>query len=385
VALVAQIGLRAYRFSIAWSRILPLGQGTVNQAGLDFYDQLVDTLLAQDIVPFITLYHWDLPQALQDAQGGWLNRDTAFHFQHYADVVTRRLGDRVQHWFTLNEPYICMEHGYVSGGHAPGLWGLDHALPVMHHLLLSHGLAIEPIRANVPQARIGIAYSLRQIVPYSDHEDDMAAVRRADAFNNTLCLDPTLKGSYPAAIADLIPAHLIQEGDMSIISRPVEMVGVNYYCRYRARANPQPQTIGYVFDPPKPDAPDLTEMGWEVYPPGLAYWIERIAQEYPDHDIYVTENGSAYPDTLEADGTVHDTLRTTYLQKHTRAALDALTGGAPLKGYFAWSFIDNFEWARGYTPRFGLVYNDYPTQRRVVKDSGHWYARLIATGSLDAA
>jgi beta-glucosidase len=389
LALMVQLGLKAYRFSIAWPRILPQGQGSVNQAGLDFYDRLVDALLAENIVPFITLYHWDLPQALQDIQGGWLHRDTAYRFSEYADVVTRRLGDRVSHWLTLNEPYISMEHGYVSGGHAPGLQGLANALPVIHHLLLGHGLAIEPIRANAKAAQIGIAYSLRQILPATTHETDRIASERADAYMNRLCLDPTLKREYPHEIADLIPQGLVQDEDLAIIGRPVELVGVNYYQRLRARAAAPSrgadaaEGIGFEIEPPRTDAQDLTVMGWEAHPDGLAYWIERIAREYLGHDIYVTENGAAYPDTLTPDGAVHDARRSAFLRDHLQAACATLATGALLKGYFAWSLVDNFEWAKGYSPRFGLIYNEFATQTRVIKDSGHWYARLIASGNLD--
>ncbi|HKD77467.1 MAG TPA: family 1 glycosylhydrolase, partial [Ktedonobacterales bacterium] len=255
-----------------------------------------------------------------------------------------------------------------------------------HHLLLGHGLAIEPIRANVKDAQIGIAYSLPQIVPATDRDADIVAAERADAYINTLFLDPTLKGVYPQAIADLIPPELIQDGDMAIIGSPMEMIGINYYHQLRARADKQPHSLGFSIDPFDPNAPGgLTVMGWEVYPQGLGDWIRRVAHDYPGHDIYITENGAAYPDVLGPDGAVHDERRVTFLRDHTRAALEALAGGAPLKGYFAWSFIDNFEWARGYAPRFGLIYDDYATQARTIKDSGHWYARLIASGSPDEA
>ncbi len=384
VALMARLGLRAYRFSIAWPRVLPQGQGAVNQAGLDFYDHLVDALLANQIIPFITLYHWDLPQALQDNKSGWLNRDTAYRFRDYADVVTRRLGDRVSNLFTFNEPYITMDHGYVNGGHAPGMRGIGNALPAAHHQLLGHGLAVEPIRANAKGARIGIAYSLPQVVPATDRDADIAAAERADAYMNTLFLDSTLKGEYPQVLADLIPPELIQEGDMAIISRPVDLIGINYYHQLRARAGTQAHSLGFAIDPFDPNFPGgLTDMGWEVYPQGLADWILRLAREYPGHDIYVTENGAAYPDTLTDDGAVHDERRIAFLREHTRVSLEALAGGAPLKGYFVWSLMDNFEWARGYAPRFGIIYDDYATQTRYIKDSGHWYARLIESGSPD--
>lgn len=378
--LMAEMGLRAYRFSLAWARILPQGRGAVNAAGLDFYDHLVDGLLARNIVPFVTLYHWDLPQVLQD-KGGWVNRDTASSFQDYADVVTRRLGDRVKNWITLNEPFIAADHGHVSGEHAPGLHDYKLYFPVTHHLLLAHGLALQPIRENVSGAQVGIAFSLAEIQPATDRDEDIEAATRCEAYMNGAYLESTLRGRYPALITEQMPGDLIQSGDMATISGKTDLIGINYYMRLLAQA--APTAYGGFTIAPWPPGP-RTEMGWEQYPAGLAYWVQRLATDFPDHDLYITENGAAFPDTLDDAHQVHDPQRVNYLREHTRAALTALaTTDARLKGYFVWSFMDNFEWAYGVRPRFGLVYTDYATQARYIKESGRWYARLIEAGAPD--
>jgi len=382
VALMARLGLSGYRFSVSWSRVQPMGAGAVNKFGLDFYEKLIDALLENHITPFVTLYHWDLPQALQDNGGGWLNRDTASRFADYAEIVTRRLGDRVKHWITLNEPFIQMYYGYVTGEHAPGLTDVRNALPVMHHMLLGHGLALQPIRSNVADAQIGIAYSLAKVEPVTDHDADITIADHADAFINRIMLDPVLRGVYPDAISHLIPDGLVQENDLRTISAPTEMIGVNYYLRLLVRADSK-APLGYSIVPPA--SKDLTAMGWEVYPEGLDYWLHRVAKDYPDHNVYITENGTAFPDEIGADDQVHDPRRLEYLRDHTRVALAALADGVPLKGYFLWSLMDNFEWAMGFMPRFGIIYTDYVTQRRVIKDSGHWYGRLAAIGDPDEA
>lgn len=380
--LMAELGMRAYRFSLAWARIIPQGRGAVNKAGLDFYDRLVDGLLARNIVPFITLYHWDLPQALQE-KGGWQHRDTARSFQDYADVVTQRLGDRVQHWITLNEPFIAADHGHVTGEHAPGLRDQLLYFPVTHHLLLAHGLALQPIRANVPASRAGLAFSLAEMQPASDRNDDLEAMELADAFLNTAYLDATLRGTYPAAIERLMTPDMIQSGDMEVISAPTDFIGINYYMRLLARATPKTPLPGFEIAT-WPKGP-RTEMGWEQYPAGLAYWVRRISHDFPDHDIYITENGAAFPDVVGDDGQIRDPQRINFLREHTRAALDEMARGAKLKGYFVWTFIDNFEWAYGFRPRFGLVYVDFATQQRTIKESGRWFARLIESGAPDDA
>lgn len=378
VARMAMLGLRAYRFSIAWSRILPSGEGAVNAAGLDFYDRLVDALLAKQITPMVTLFHWDLPQALQD-KGGWLNRDTSAYLGAYADVVTRRLGDRVRHWITLNEPFIHTYYGHVEGVHAPGTTGLEHAIPVMHHLLLGHGLALQSIRANVADAQVGVAFSLAKIEPASERVEDAAAVDIADAFVNTFCLDPIVRGQYSPVISSFVSAGLVRDDDMAIIGAPIDIIGVNYYQRVLVRAS----TVLPGFEQVPPESNDLTEMGNEVYPAGLDYWLRRTDADYPGHTIMVTENGVSFPDHLEPTGAVHDSRRTAYLRAHIQVALRAMADGIPLRGYFIWSLMDNFEWAFGFRPRFGLFYTDFATQERHIKDSGRWLAHIIATGQDD--
>ena len=381
VDLMAQLGMRAYRFSIAWARILPQGRGAVNAAGLAFYDRLVDGLLARGITPFITLYHWDLPQALQE-RGGWQNRDTAYSLIDYADVVTRRLGDRVKHWLTLNEPYISAYNGHVSGTHAPGLQSLPLYYPTTHHLLLGHGLALQPIRENVPDAKVGIAFSLGEMQPATDRSEDIEAMSLADDFQNGAYLDAVLRGRYPASISAAMPDDLIQNGDMAIISGKTDMVGINYYMRLLARAHKD--APGFVIAPWPPGP--RTEMGWEQYPQGMGYWVRRIARDFPDHDIYITENGAAFPDVVDDDNRVNDPQRIAFLRDHTRAALEAMADtNARLKGYFVWSLLDNFEWALGNRTRFGLIHTDFTTQERRIKASGRWYTRLIETGAPDDA
>lgn len=380
--LMRRLNLNAYRCSISWPRVQPEGRGAANQAGLDFYDHLVDGLLERGIAPYLTLFHWDLPQALQE-RGGWLARDTAHRFADYAELVTRRLGDRCQHWMTLNEPYIVTNHGHVTGVHAPGLRGAANYFPTLHHQLLGHGLALQPIRANVAGARVGIAFSLAGIEPAGTREEQENTVARADAFINTAALDPVLRGRYPEILLPDIPDDLVQPGDLDLIGAPTEFVGVNYYLRLIVKHAPSTDLLRFTAANPKTKTP--TAMGWEVYPAGLDRWLRRIAAEYPARDLYVTENGAAFPDTPAADGAIHDPRRRDYLREHIGLALQAAADGLPVKGYFVWSLLDNFEWACGYRPRFGLIAVEYATQGRVIKDSGHWYARLAATGSLNEA
>lgn len=380
VALMARLGLQAYRLSLAWPRIFPEGRGHMNPAGMDFYDRLIDALLAQHIVPFVTLHHWDLPQALQD-QGGWRNRDTACRMQDYADAVTARLGDRVQHWLTLNEPFISTQFGHVEGIHAPGLRDFANYFPVTHHQLLAHGLALEAIRANVKDAQAGIAFSIAEIQPATDRDEDEAAALQADALQNGAYLDTTLRGHYPKLLEPFIPPDLIQSGDLDSISQPTDLIGVNYYLRLLVKAQRNEALPGYTVAPWPPGP--RTEMGWEVYPEGLGRWLRRIARDYPDHAIYITENGAAYPDERGPDDTINDPQRIAYLRAHIQTALDAKAAGVPLRGYFAWSLLDNFEWQYGYRPRFGLIGVDFATQERTLKASAQWYAMLIASGGLD--
>jgi beta-glucosidase len=384
VELMRWLGLHAYRFSIAWPRILPEGRGTPNMRGLDFYERLVDALREANITPYVTLYHWDLPQALEDA-GGWPQRDTALAFMEYAHVVSRRLGDRVDHWITHNEPWCTAMHGHVHGEHAPGhrdwLLGLNAA----HHTLLSHGLAVPVIRANSPGARVGITLNLTHCEPASSNELDVDACRAMDGTYNRWFLDPVFGRGYPD---DVVADHVrrgtlagpelpfVEPGDLATIAVPCDFLGVNYYTRDTVSADHsgQPRSV------PPPGA--CTDIGWEVYAPGLYGLLMRLHKQYAPERIYVTENGAAYHTAPDADGRIRDLARQRYLHEHLSAALEARARGVPLGGYFVWSLLDNYEWAQGYTQRFGIVWVDFETQQRILKDSAHWYREAISTGAL---
>jgi beta-glucosidase len=374
--LLAQLKHRAYRFSIAWSRVLPEGRGQVNLRGLDFYDRLVDGLLERDVVPFVTLYHWDLPQALQD-EGGWPNRDTAGAFAEFATIVARRLGDRVRHWITHNEPQVVTYEGHLRGTKAPGLQDEALIAPVAHHLLLSHGLAAQALRAFAhPGTQVGITLNISAVEPATDRAFDGEAAVLLDGLRNRWYLDPLFRGTYPEDVQAVlhVPADLVRAGDMQAIAAPLDFLGVNYYTRTRARygkgGGPEPQIV-------PPHGP-LTTMGWEVYSQGLTEVLLRLHRDYRPRAIYITENGAAFPDTLTPDDEVHDRARTDYLREHFIAARAALAQGVPLHGYFVWSTMDNFEWQHGHRQRFGLVYTDYPTQRRILKDSASFFIETVA-------
>jgi beta-glucosidase len=376
VALMKEIGCNAYRFSISWPRVIPKGKGKVNPLGLSFYDRLVDALLEANITPFITLYHWDLPQALQD-EGGWANRDTAYYFAEYASVIAHKLGDRVKHWITHNEPWVVAWIGYGWGEHAPGIRNEKVAIQVSHHLLLSHGLAVEVLRDISPDSEVGITLNLSPIHPASDSEEDKLAASRQDGFLNRWFLDPVFRGHYPPDILELFSANApkVMPGDMAIISRRVDFVGINYYSRGIVRFNPKAcplQAEGVA-----PEGAEFTEMGWEIYPPGIYEIIMRVWKDYQPKKIYITENGAAFADEIAPDGGVHDQKRIDYLREHFIQAHRAIEEGANLCGYFIWTLMDNFEWAHGFTKRFGIVYTDYPTQRRIMKDSALWYKNVI--------
>jgi beta-glucosidase len=375
VALMAELKLQAYRLSIAWPRILPEGTGSVNPAGLDFYDRLVDALLEQNIQPFVTLYHWDLPQALQDA-GGWPNRSLADYFADYAAIVVRRLADRVHHWITLNEPWVFTFVGYYEGRHAPGLMDLPAAIQAAHHALLAHGKAADVIRAfGGADKQVGIALNLHHVDPASDRQADLDAAVRYDGYLNRWFLDPLFVGRYPEDIlafwGDRAPQ--VEADDLVGLPRRTDFVGINNYFRSVVGAGHQaPMNVAMH----RPEA-RYTEMGWEVYPDGLYDLLIRLQRDYGPRSLYITENGAAFADVLRPDGVVDDPDRIEYLHDYLYAARRAVEEGVPLDGYFVWSFVDNFEWAYGYSKRFGLVYVDYPTQMRFVKQSGLWYRRLI--------
>ena len=379
VALMRELGVKAYRFSIAWPRILPDGRGQVNPAGLDFYDRLVDTLLDAGIEPFVTLYHWDLPQALQDEIGGWGSRETSYAFANYVDIVSRHLGDRVQNWITLNEPYVSTFMGHEMGRMAPGLKDPRLAWQVSHHLLLGHGLAVPILRANSgPQARVGITLNLTPMYAATASAEDQLAAQIRDGKTNRWFLDPVFKGSYPSdlltRLGDMAPKTAA--ADAGIIAVPLDFLGVNNY--YRAIISQGPGGIPDDIKQIRPEGAEFTEMGWEVYPRGLYDLLTRLHQDYTIPQYFITENGAAFNDTVSADGHVHDPRRVQYLHDYLLQAQAAIAGGVPLAGYFAWSLMDNFEWAFGYSKRFGIVYIDYPTQRRIIKDSGYWYRDTIA-------
>jgi len=375
VRLMRELGLNGYRFSVAWPRILPEGRGRVNQAGLDFYDRLVDELLAGGIEPFLTLYHWDLPQALEDA-GGWPVRETADAFAEYAEVVAARLGDRVRHWLTVNEPWVVAWLGYATGQDAPGRTSEPDAVAAGHHVLVAHGRAVEVLRRDVPKAKVGLAIDLIPMHPLSGSEEDVEAARLEDAVRNRWFLDPVLRGEYPSAglrrLGPMLPPVAVD--DLRAIAAPLDFLGVNYYRRHVVRAHPATGSPDVV-DPP---GGERTGMGWEVYPDALHELLLRLRDEYGAPPVYVTENGAAFPDT-RTNGHVEDPLRTSYIERHVDSIGRALEDGVEVAGYFVWSLLDNFEWSRGYSQRFGLVYVDFETLERVPKASYGWYRGFIAS------
>ena len=383
VDLMKSLGLQAYRFSIAWPRLLPEGRGRINPAGIAFYDRLVDALLDAGIAPFVTLYHWDLPQALQDA-GGWAWRGSAEAFVEFADLASRTLGDRVKHWITLNEPWVAAFIGYNEGRHAPGRQDQHEALAATHHLLLAHGMAMPVLRQNCPGAKLGITLNLAPMEPASPSQADQAATVWVDGHINRWFLDPLSGRGYPpdmlAAYAD--PMEFVQPGDLQTIAARLDFLGVNNYTRsiVRSEAIPEAENAVRTVFP----GPEITEMGWEVYPQGLYDLLMRIHREYSFPEIYITENGAAFIDQVSPTGEVDDPQRLSYIQRHLHALYTAIQDGVPVKGYFVWSLFDNFEWGFGYSLRFGIVYIDYPTQQRILKSSARWYSQLIHHNALDA-
>jgi beta-glucosidase len=373
---MADLGLNAYRFSISWSRILPEGRGRVNAKGLDFYERLVDALLARGIQPSATLYHWDLPAALDD-RGGWLNPDIGSWFADYAQVVFRALDDRIPMWSTLNEPWVVTDGGYLHGLLAPGHRNHFEAPLATHHLMLAHGAAVEAYRAQ-GKNRIGIVVNLAPKDPASERQADRGAAKRDDAYMNRQYLDPVFLGSYPPEMREIFDEAWPEfpAADMARIRQPIDFVGVNYYTRNVVRDDPKlrPVRAGYV--PQRQHA--ITETGWEVYPQGLTDILVWVTERYGRIPLYITENGAAFYDPpTPVDGRVADYLRTDYYRTHLRAAHDAMRRGVDLRGYFAWSLLDNFEWSLGYAKRFGIVHVDYATQERTVKESGRFYSEVI--------
>jgi len=369
ISLMRRLGLKAYRFSTAWSRVLPNGRGRINPKGLDFYDRLVDRLCAANIEPLLTLYHWDLPQALQD-EGGWDNRNTAHAFADYATLMVKHLGDRVKYWTTFNEPSVITYIGFLTGEHAPGVKDQRMAYQVAHHLLLAHGLGVRTIRAAKPDVNAGIVLNLWPAEPASDSIEDEAAANKSWNERETLFIDPLFKGHYPPAVYDMVGKNMpkIHDGDMAVIAQKLDYVGINFYSRHVVSAKGELKEIA---------GSEYTEMGWEVCAPAMRRMLVKINREYDLPPIFITENGVAFKDEISADGKVHDPRRIEYLKNHFIQTRLAMLDGVDVRGYMVWSLVDNFEWGHGFSKRFGLIYTDYATQRRVIKDSGEWYAEVI--------
>lgn len=410
VALMASLGLGAYRFSTAWPRVRP-DAGPPNQAGIDFYSRLVDQLLAADITPWVTLYHWDLPQAVEDA-GGWTNRDTAYRFADYALTLHEALGDRVPYWTTMNEPWCSAFLGYTGGQHAPGRQEGVAGLVAAHHLMLGHGLVVDELRRRGSTADLGITLNLTVADPFDpDEPADVDAAHRVDHLWNRVFLDPILRGSYAEDLHPITAGmtwqgrpweEFVHDGDLALISTPIDVLGVNYYHGDGASGRPHPEAdlLGSRIEHPSravrspyPGGDDLTfprrghpvtGLDWEVQPEGLTRLLLRLQEEYDVPPIYITENGSAYDDVVGPDGRVHDPERWDYIDAHLRAVHTAMAAGVDVRGYFAWSLLDNFEWAYGYGQRFGIVHVDYETQRRTPKTSALRYAQVAATSVLPA-
>ena len=373
ITLMRELGLGGYRFSIAWPRIFPTGSGRPNAEGLDFYRRLIDELHAAGIAPYVTLYHWDLPQALQD-RGGWGNRDTALRFGEYAHTVAAALGAGVQHWFTINEPWVASFLGHWMGDHAPGARDLRLALLAAHNMLLAHGEGMSALRAEMrPGDEAGIVLNLAPCQPASDSNADLEATERGDGFMNRWFLDALYRSQYPEDMVRLYGDAMpeIAPGDMELIAQPTDVLGVNYYTRSHLAYDPQaiPLQTRRVIPPNAP----VTAVGWEVYPEGLFQVLTRVHADYAPSRMLVTENGAAYDDVV-VEGAVDEANRETFLREHLLQAYRAVEEGIPLGGYFVWSLLDNFEWAAGYDKRFGVIYVDYATQQRIVKRSGRWYA-----------
>ena len=404
VAMMAGLNLAAYRFSVSWPRVQPTGRGPAVQRGLDFYRRLVDTLLDHGIQPALTLYHWDLPQELEDA-GGWPERETAHRFAEYAGIVAEAVGDRVERWMTVNEPWCAAFLGYCSGVHAPGRTDPVAALRAAHHLNLAHGLATSALRAALPsQANIAVSLNSQVIRALSDDPADLDAQRRVDNLANGIFHGPMLQGAYPESLftdtAGLTDWSFVRDGDVRTCHQPLDALGLNYYtpvvvsARANAPTGPLATNHGVSEQSPWPGADEVvfhqppgecTAMGWAVDPSGLYDLLTRYSRMRPDLELYVTENGAAYDDKPETDGRVDDPERIAYLHAHLKAVHRALADGADVRGYYLWSLMDNFEWAHGYRKRFGAVYVDYPTQTRTPKASAHWYAEVARTGVLPAA
>lgn len=394
VEIMKDLSLDAYRFSVSWSRVIPEGYGRVNSKGLDFYDRLVDKLAAAGIDPFVTLFHWDLPTALQDRFGGFASREIIGPFCDYAELVVKKLGDRVKHWITFNEPWVYAVLGHLFGAHAPGVRNIWTMMRVMHHQLLAHGEALPAIRAASSDIKAGITLNLMPVDPASDTRRDKNAAILADQFVNAILLDPLLLGRYPDPLwKKLRPFRpKVRTGDLEIISRKIDFLGINNYTREHASFRFRPFV---PFDITGMDIPEeeyekegvqYTSMGWEVYPEGIYRLLVRIRDNYDNIPVYITENGAAFSDQVASDGKVGDEKRIAFLEQYIASVARAAREGADVRGYFVWSLMDNFEWAEGFSKRFGLVHIDYATGERTIKESGRWYGEMIrnyrSTGDL---
>ncbi len=376
--LMAELGIKHYRFSLSWSRLQPTGIGELNPEGVAFYRDLLVGMRDRGIEPLVTLYHWDLPQALED-QGGWASRDTAHRFAEYASRVVAELGFLATDWITINEPWCVSFLGYGYGAHAPGKKDIRLAVAASHHVNLAHGLALAAIRTIDPTLRVSNSNLVTDIVPATDSAEDAAAVVRLDAMNNRIFLDPIYLGDYSAAVRELFDeyglAELIHEGDLDLIGASVDFMGLNHYQRVVVSAD---ENGGYLKLTETPAEPATTSFGWSVEPDSLRSVLSRVSRDFTKLPIYVTENGASYDDYADPNGSVNDWPRVEYFSGYLAAAAEAIREGVNLQGYYAWSFLDNFEWAEGYSKRFGLVYVDYPTQKRIPKQSALWYRQLIA-------
>jgi beta-glucosidase len=376
IALMRRLGLKAYRFSVSWPRVLPSGHGKVNMAGLDFYDKLVDDLLAANIEPFLTLHHWDYPQALYDT-GGWTNRGNLPYFADYAVLLAKRLGDRVKYWATFNEPGVIAQCGYLSGEHAPGIKDNQKlAAHVTHGLLVAHGLTVQALRAANPALQVGIVLSQWGVEPASDDPADVAAAEYAWNSRDTGFLHPIFRGYYHQEMLEAVGANMpeIKSGDMALIAQKLDFLGINSYSRVVIGAQGQVTHI---------PGSEYTEMGWEVCAPAFRRTLNNLKADYNLPPIYITENGAAYADVVSPDGKIHDERRIDYLRQHFTQVRLAMQDGVDIRGYFVWSLMDNFEWGHGNTKRFGLIRVDYDTLQRTFKESAEWYSRVIATNQVE--
>jgi beta-glucosidase len=375
VALMQRLGLQAYRFSISWPRVLPSGSGKVNPAGLDFYDRLVDALLEAHIQPFVTLHHWDLPQALYE-KGGWLERDNLARFADYGTLMVKHLGDRVLHWATFNEPNVIADAGYDWGEHAPGIKeDRKAACQVTHNLMVAHGLAVQAMRAANPALQAGIVLTVWNPEPSSDDPADVAAAEHAWYSRETTFLHPIFRGHYHPLTIEAMAGNVpqIQPGDMAQLCQKLDFLGINCYSRTVIGAK------GWVHPVP---GSEYTDMDWEICPPAFRRVLKRVWDDYTPPPIFITENGAAFKDVVSADGKIHDDRRIDYLRQYLQQLRLAMQDGVDVRGYFVWSLLDNFEWSQGYTKRFGVVRVDYETLKRTIKDSGEWYAEVIRHSSI---